>query len=170
MSEGESDKGAGAKAQELKDAIGRLGMRDKVIFLGSAALVLLSFLPWWSVEVEMMGLKKSVNGLHDAGWIGFLAACLGTVAGLANMGFIPLSGEMKALARKTVVQLGLAAVALFLGPIYFWSNAEDAPMMGMGSAGKTLFFWLALLAAGAAAGAAAWKLADEKRAAGGTPA
>jgi len=118
-----------------------------------------------------MGFSKSVNGLQDAAWVGFLAACLGTVAGLANMGFLPLSGEMKALARKTVVQLGLAAVALFLGPIYFWSHTSgdgDNPMMSaMASMGKTFFFWLAFLAALGAAAAAAWKLADEKRAAGG---
>ncbi len=174
MTEGASDKGAAAKAQELKEAIRKLDFRDRVIFLGSAALVLLFFLPWYSVKVEMLGLSQSdsVSGLQEAAWIGFLAACLGTVAGLANMGFVPLSAEQKALARKTTVQLGLAAIALLLGPIYFWwiwLPDTDGPMMGGGmvEAGKTLFFWLALLAALGAAGCAGWKLADERKAAGG---
>jgi hypothetical protein len=159
MSEGESDKGAAAKARELTEAVKKLDLRDRVIFLGSAALVILFFLPWWSIEIV------STNGLVDACWIGFIAASLGAVAGLANMGFIPLTGEWKRLAGKTVVQLGLAAVACLLGPIYFWSKVGSQMTFGVG--GKTLFFWLALLAAAGAAGAAGWKLADERKAAGG---
>jgi len=169
MSEGESDKGTvSGGAQELKQAISKLGMRDRVIFLGSAVLVLLFFLPWY--KVEMIGMSNSISGLTDAAWIGFIAACLGTVAGLANMGFIPLSGQPKELAGKTAVQVGLAAVALFLGPIYFWSHTNQGGegMMAPGfNVGKTFFFWLALLAALAVAGAAVWKLVDERKAAGG---
>jgi hypothetical protein len=170
MSEGESEKNVAAeKAKELKEAIQKLDFRDRVIFLGSAALVLLFFLPWY--RVQMFGVSNSANGLVDAGWIGFIAACLGTVAGLANMGFVPLKGETKALCGKTVVQLGLAAAALFLGPIYFWSrvggSASGAMGEGLVDVGKTLFFWLALLVALGAAGAAAWKLMDERKAAGG---
>lgn len=173
MSEGDSNKGGAAeKAREVTEAIKKLDLRDRVIFLASAVLVLLFFLPWWRIEVNLMGVadSKSVNGLHDAGWIGFLAACLGTVAGLANMGFVPLSGDLRAHARKTVVQLGLAAAALLLGPLYFWSQVDEPMMMGLAEAGKTIFFWLALLLALAAAGAAGWKLADERKAAGGPPA
>lgn len=164
MSEGESNQGAAAKAQELKEAIRKLDLRERVVFLGSAALVILFFLPWWSIEV--FGTSQSHNGLVDAGWVGFIAACLGTVAGLANMGFVPLSGESKRLAGKTLVQLGLAAAALLLGPIYFWSKygSQSHPLA---ESGKTFFFWLALLVAAVAAGAAAWKLADERKAAGG---
>jgi len=172
MSEGETDKGAAAKAQELKEAITKLEMRDKVIFLASAALVLLFFLPWWRMDVQILGStdSASANGLHGAGWIGFLAACLTTAAGLTNMGFVPLSAELKAMARKTVVQLGLSGVALVLGPIAFWSDYGDHVMAGpFGHAGKTLFFWLAFLAAAAAAGCAGWKFADERKAAGSTP-
>jgi len=170
MSEGTSNKGGAAeKAREVTEAIKKLDLRDRVIFLGSAALVILFFLPWWRVEVTMFGTtdSKSVNGLHEAGWIGFLAACLGTAAGLANMGFVPLSPELKAQARKTAVQLALAAGALLLGPVYFWSQVEEPMMMGLARAGKTMFFWIAFLAALAAAGAAGWKLSDERKAAGG---
>jgi hypothetical protein len=172
MSEGESGQEKPSMgAQELKQAISKLGMRDRVIFLGSAVLVLLFFLPWW--KVEMGGMSRSVSGLTDAAWIGFIAAVLSTVAGLANMGFIPLTGQPKELAGKTVVQVGLAAVALFLGPIYFWghTNQEGGEgMMAPGfSIGKTFFFWLALLAALAVAGAAVWKLVDERKAAAGGP-
>jgi len=160
----ESDKGAAAKAQELKEAIRKLDLRDRVIFLGSAALVVLFFLPWWSIEI--FGTSQSQNGLADACWVGFIATCLGTVAGLANMGFVPLSGEWKRLAGTTTVQLGLAAAALLLGPIYFWSKwgSQQHPLA---ESGKTLFFWIALLVAGATAGAAGWKLADERKASGG---
>ena len=156
--------GAAAKAQELKEAIRKLDFRDRVIFLGSAALVLLFFFPWWSIEI--FGASQSHSGLVDACWIGFIAACLGTVAGLANMGFVPLAGEWKRLAGKTAVQLGLAAAALLLGPVYFWSHwgSQTHPLA---ESGKTLFFWLAFFAALAAAGAAGWKLADEKKGAGG---
>ncbi len=170
MSEGDSNKGGAAeKAREVTEAIKKLDLRDRIVFLASAALVVLFFLPWWRIEVKMMGMadSKSVSGLHDAGWIGFIAACLGTVAGLANMGFVPLSGDLKGLARKTTVQLGLAAAALLIGPLYFWSQVDEPVMMGLAEAGKTLFFWIALLLALAAAGAAGWKLADERKAAGG---
>jgi hypothetical protein len=171
MSETGGDKGAAAKAQELKEAIRKLDFRDRVIFLGSAALVVLFFLPWYRVKVEMLGVSESMSGLQDAAWIGFFAACLGTVAGLANMGFIPLSAEQKALAGKTTVQLGLAAAAFLMGPIYFWSQVKggaEHPMLGDAvQAGKTLFFWLAFLVAAGAAGCAGWKLADERKAAGG---
>jgi len=171
MSEGDSNKGGAAeKAREVTEAIKNLDLRDRVIFLASAALAILFFLPWWRIEINMMGVadSKSMNGLHDAGWIGFLAACVGTLAGLANMGFVPVSSELKAQARKTTVQLGLAAAALLLGPLYFWSQVDEpAMMMGLAEAGKTLFFWIALLLALAAAGAAGWKLADERKAAGG---
>jgi hypothetical protein len=181
MSESESKPTAGetaaAKAQELKEAIRKLDFRDRVIFLGSAALVLLFFLPWWRFSVNVLGTtdSKSWNGLQGAGWIGFLGACASTVAGLANMGFVPLSGELKALAGKTVVQLGLAGAALLMGPLYFMSSFDAGTGIdpfGMTSSGRTLFFWLALLAALGAAGCAGWKLADERKAAGGgaTPA
>lgn len=178
MSESEKKPTAGetaaAKAQELKEAIRKLDFRDRVIFLGSAALVILFLLPWYTVRVklDMLGVNESnsASGLQEAAWIGFIAACLGTVAGLANMGFVPLSTEQKALARKTTVQLGLAATALLLGPIYFWwgwAPDTDGPTGPGFEAGKTFFFWLALLAALGAAGCAGWKLADERKAAGG---
>ncbi|HEX5137677.1 MAG TPA: hypothetical protein VFY93_11930 [Planctomycetota bacterium] len=175
MSESESKGTAGeqaaAKARELQAAIKKLDFRDRVIFLGSAALVILFFLPWWRVTVNIFGAtqSRSASGLAGAGWVGFLAACAGTVAGLANMGFVPLTGELRMYARKTAVQLGLAAAALLMGPVYFMSSVEDvgADPLGMAQAGKTLFFWLALLCALGAAGAAGWKLADERKAAGG---
>jgi len=180
MSEGENKgttgEAAAAKARELQAAIKKLDFRDRVIFLGSAALVILFFLPWYRVKVQvaMLGMNESnsASGLQEAAWIGFIAACLGTVAGLTNMGFIPLAAEQKALARKSTVQLGLAAVALLLGPIYFWwgwAPSTGGNTMGLGTveAGKTLFFWLALLCALGAAGAAGWKFADERKAMGG---
>ena len=166
MTDTQGDKGAAAKAQELKEKIKQLDLRDRVVFLGSAALVLLFFLPWWSYSVP--GVSQSYSGLHGAGWIGFLAACAGTVAGLANMGFVPLSGDLKRLAGKTVMQLGLAVGALLFGPIYFWSNAGDT-VAPFADAGKTFFFWIALLVALAATGAAGWKFADEQKKAGGPP-
>lgn len=165
-----SDRGAAAKAQELKEAIKKLDLRDRVVFLGSAALVLLFFLPWWRQRVTMFGQtdSQSFSGLQDASWVGFIAACLGTVAGLANMGFIPLTGEWKRLAGKTTVQLGLAVAALLLGPLYFWSHWSGVAHP-FAESGKTLFFWLAFLVALAAAGAAGWKFADEQKKAGGPP-
>jgi hypothetical protein len=174
----ETDKSAAAKAQEkaqeLKEAIQKLDFRDRVTFLGSALLVLLFFLPWYRITISLFGQSdsKSWNGLEDAGWVGFIAACLGTVAGLANMGFLPLSGEWKRLAGKTPIQVGLAVAALLLGPIYFMASDDRSGIdpLGMAEAGKTFFFWLALLAALAAAGCAGWKLLDEKKKAGGAAA
>jgi hypothetical protein len=171
MSESGGDKGAAAKAQELKEAIRKLGVRDRVIFLGSAALVLLFFFPWYRMTLTVFGSteSESTSGLTGAGWVGFLAACAGTVAGLSNMGFLPLSAELRTLAGKTTVQLGLAAAALLMGPVWFLSQTDEGTRgpFGMAEVGRTLFFWLALLVALAAAGAAGWKLADERKAAGG---
>jgi hypothetical protein len=171
MSEGESKGGAAEKAREVTEAIKKLDFRDRVVFLGSAALVLLFFLPWWrwTITNPFTGQSESdsVNGLRDACWLGFIAACASTVAGLANMGFVPLTGDAKRLAGKTAMQLGLAGAAFLMGPIYFWSNSRGggAGAFGMGEVGHTFFFWLALLAGAGAAGCAGWKLADEMKAA-----
>jgi hypothetical protein len=161
---------AAAKAQEIKEAIRKLDFRDRVIFLGSAALVLLFFFPWWRRSSEILGMTESVSGLHGAGWVGFLAALLGAVAGLTNMGFVPLADDAKRFAKKTAVQLGLAVAALLFGPIIFWSERSDAASGPFHEAGKTIFFWIALLVALATTGAAGWKLADERKKAGGPPA
>jgi hypothetical protein len=101
-------------------------------------------------------------------WIGFLAACAGTVAGLANMDFVRLPPDWKRRSAKTGVQFGLAATAFLMGPFYSWTSfTERWTSLGI-AVSTTFFFWLALLVAGAAAGAAGWKLvAEETKRAGG---
>jgi hypothetical protein len=166
---------AAAKAQEVKEALSKLEWRDRVALFSAVGLIVLFPFPWWRISIEMFGEKRSesVNGMSGAGWLGFLIACCFALVGVVNMGFLPLSAEIKGYARKTLVQLGLAAAMLFVGPIRFLSTSRGDtalhPFLKQ-EAGNTMFFWLALLAALAATAAIAWKFLDEQRAKATPPA
>jgi cation transport ATPase len=158
------------KAAEFSKTVKAMTRQDQMVLFGSAALVILFFLPWYSFSMNFGGMSQSqsVGGLHEAAWIGFLAALAATGLALARTGiFGPGAAGAQKAAGNPILMLVVTAIALLLGPIYFWSQVGDAPS-GVAnqfvSAGKTFFFWLALLSALVAAGGAAWKLAEQKNA------
>lgn len=161
------------KVAEVKAVVKSMDRQDKMVLFGSAALVLLFFLPWYSVSVDVLGMKRSdsINGLHELAWLGWIAAVAATILALTKakiLGSMPPA--LQAASKNTGVMVVVTGLALLAGPLYFWSTAvgdvpEGADQLAGVSAGKTFFFVLALLAALTAAAGAVWRLVEERKAA-----
>jgi hypothetical protein len=158
------------KVAEVKAVVKSMDRQDKMVLFGSAALALLFFLPWYSVSVDALGMKRSesINGLHELAWLGWMAAVAATILALTKakiLGAMPPA--LQTASKNTGVMVVVTGLALLAGPIYFWTKAGgdvSAEIAGV-SAGKTFFFVLALLAALTAAAGAVWRLVEERKAA-----
>ena len=112
---------------------------------------MLGLLPWWSYSTPFGGV--SFNGFSGAGWL-FGIASLSTVLLMVVPTLRKATlGGLTAKNAKLVL-LGLAALTFCFGPLreLLGSQRPDIPA-GLAeniSAGKTLWFVLALCAAGAA--------------------
>lgn len=156
-------------AADVKAQVTAMDLKDRMILLGSLALFVLYFFPWWSMSVNVGGLSQSnsVNGFHGVAWLGWIAAAAAVLLMVSKTKILgKLPPAITILAQNSAILVVVTGIALLAGPIYFWSQTSgDVPSVGGLDAGKTFFFVLAFLGALVAAGGAVWKLVDEKKAA-----
>lgn len=150
----------GGAAEQAKDQakraygfVMRFELPERLMLVGSGAALLLGFLPWWSMSHPQM--STSANAF--APWHGtiFLLTSLATVLLLAVPAIRePLLGGQPP-ARRRLIFFGLCLATLLFGPLLFGlstqTNAQFPEFMSASiSFGKTAWYWLALIASGAA--------------------
>jgi hypothetical protein len=129
-------------------------MPERLMLFGSGIAFLLGFFSWYSVSSTMMGKSfgGGVSGFNP--WYGklFFVTSLATVVLLAAPALRQsLLGKQPAKTQRLVF-LGLVAASVLFGPLWFIIDAGGVNSFSMPevSAGRTIWCWLALLAAGAA--------------------
>ena len=154
---GEQPAGASAGneiAEKIQANYKTLGMEDKLVLFGSAALLLLSFIRWRGSS------NAGMNGWQDYHVLGMLA-CIGTIV-----------VTLLKMDKPDWLQAALAAGAWVLGPLAYWMHYDvpkgviKLPLAEM-MPSRTLFFWLALIAglvAAIAAGRKYWEHRQKTRA------
>ncbi|NJN14333.1 MAG: hypothetical protein HC813_01410 [Planctomycetes bacterium] len=75
------------KAQELNQAVTKLGLPDRLIFLGAAACLVFWIFSWWSMSFMMQ--SKSISGMEGKYLLGWFAALATVLLCLVNMKFDP---------------------------------------------------------------------------------
>ena len=137
--------------QVATEAFMRLEQPQRLLLIGSSLTFVLGFLPWYSFSSLFGGI--SFNG-YDAtgGLFGFTSVLTVALLVLPTLHQAVLGN----LTQKNVnlVLLGLASATLFLGPMRWILSGGPGELSHMPtgasegySAGKTLWFWLAFLAA-----------------------
>ena len=125
---------------------------EKKIVGAAAAAVLLCFLPWFSISLSGQAAQMeqflggaSMNAFNSAeGWLAFLsvAATIGLlIADKSDM--LPWSRKACLMAPMVSAGAGVAFMLLFM-------SRGGSMNMGMMSAGRTFWFYLALISAGVA--------------------
>ena len=133
----------GTVVEEIKNAVVKLGTQDKMVVLGSAALTILFFLPWYSWSFQGLGVSQSnsVSGLRDVGFLGFLGTLATLFAALVNMEVVSLP-DLRKKTNNVLVMTVLAGVGFVCGPLWFLFQSESVTQSAFGvQAGKTIFFW-----------------------------
>lgn len=154
QSSAESTSSGAQAVQGAADAVMRFEMPQRLLLIGSAVTFVLGFLPWYTFSSMMGGI--SFNGFDGAGWLFGLTSVV-TVA----LMMLPAihQAALGSLTQKNekLVFLALAAATFFFGPLRMLLGGAPGQFANMPtestdvfSAGKTLWFWLAFLAAGGA--------------------
>lgn len=100
-----------------------LSTADRVLVAGCAITLLSLLLPWWD-----NGFGITANGLHDWGWLSFLALLL-VVALMVVRRVARLSGAMPQMSvRDGTAYIGGGALEM-LGAVAFWT-ANNARLSG----------------------------------------
>ncbi len=144
------------------DSFDEMSSPQMLVGLGAGIALLLGFMSWYSFGgmaqngelsngiVVAMQSNLSVNGFSP--WHGKLF--FGTSLATALIALVPGVREafFRGKPQRTVVLalLILAGASFFLGPLLFLLKFEDVSMGTMFSASKTIWFWCALVASGAA--------------------
>jgi hypothetical protein len=143
--------------------IGSLDLQDKLTAIGAIALAVLLFFPWCSYKGEGREALSAFGAQVSMKWTGSVQGKLSLLAAVLTALWMLLPGFRAALAptlgpkAAPLMTMILSGTAFILGP--FWFLLENMPSAGpMGlDAGRTFWFFLALLAGAASAGGAAWK-------------
>jgi hypothetical protein len=145
----------------------RLGPDEKLISACALGTVVLSFLPWWTMEAFT---KTSLNAF-DATWgvIAFLFA-VATAVVVVGVKADVLKLSASAALRAPLLTAGASALSIlifvFAGPGKDYGQAEElGDAMGL-DAGKTLWPWVALGAMAVATAVAYQRFAKATRSAG----
>jgi len=152
---------------EFKERMAKWSIQEKTIFFGSCLLVLCTLLPWYSVSwtgpaARLMGWggsggagpgNASESWIGLSGWNGWMALILGGALVVLHVAPQVATSIQKPL--RDLLPVILAGGAFVLGPLVFLLRVQSAGGAGY-SAGPHFFFWIAFLAALAAAGCAAW--------------
>lgn len=90
------------------------------VMLGSALLLLVvSFLPWYSIDIGLVSVNE--NGWHQLGVLAWLfAVVIIAVEALVLFGALPLDED-----RGALLSLGAAALTLLFGLIYVIQRLSD---------------------------------------------
>ena len=140
MSDQESG-GGGEAVEKVKANLGSMGLNDKVVLFGSAAVVLFSFFSWF--EATAMGMNVAVSGWQEYHVVGLLALIAGAVVTVMGMD------------KPEWLQLVLVGGGWVLAPFAFWMRVDVEPtgnkviaeqLLKNMDMGFTFWFWLAMLA------------------------
>lgn len=140
------------QVERAKEYLMRFGLPQRLMLVGSGLAFLLGFLNWYAVKTPLG--SHGVNGF--APWHGklFFLTSLGTVLLLTVSGIRDAVLGKQSPQNRRLIFLGLVGVSLIFGPVWFMMSVDE-PAMPVAAAnfsiGKTMWFWLALLAAGTAA-------------------
>jgi hypothetical protein len=141
---------------QFKSTLARFSLQDRMTVFGASALVLLSVLPWFSVEIPTevrvhLDVTTSVSGLVSGwGWISLLSSS-------AVIAWHLVPRFRKAIEPRVPppvsewLPAAFSGIAFLLGPVAFLFHSSDIPF-----GGTTFFFWLAFLAGATSAGGAVW--------------
>ncbi len=150
--QGSTQSGGSELPERIQKNLKSMGLQDKIVLIGSAVLLLLSFFNWFGSNFG------GANGWHDYHVLGLLA-CIGAIA-----------VTLLKMENPNWLQASLAVAAFGLGPFAYWlrvssfgkSEGEGAMRMLFRSSSfglsLTFIFWLAFIASLAAAVGAGWKL------------
>ena len=128
---------------------------EKLLVGGAAATAVLCFLPWWSISFgsdakeAMKGMGHMLDG-KSVNAFSFTEGVIVFIGSLATAGVpFAISQGLLKLDAKLAVMLPLATSAVAaICALIFWSHSgSEAASVGM-SAGKTFWFYVALLAIG----------------------
>ena len=153
-------------ASGLPETFRRLEIRDQVTVVGAGLVFLLCLFPWYSMTAELFGSSEPslmrLRGITP--WYGKLSflACAAT-AGLIMLPklrdriFAGMGEDAHALSVPI-----LTAVTLVLGPVFLLLDTGgtlETTSLEM-TEGRTMWFYIAFLAAVAASASAWWKWRD----------